>query len=344
MAEALTEVPVAPDLRDTGRRIEALLEASGAGGPMVRERSEELVRLVVELYGAGLERLLELVDEAGGLTGHLLDRLAEDELVASLLLVSGLHPYGVEQRVGRALDSVRPYLGTHGGDVELVGISEDGTVQLRMLGSCDGCPSSAVTLELAVTEAIQAAAPEVTSIEVEEPAAVPAPTAGLISVESLRTRVQEQVHEQERAGSPGRAVVREPLDDLVDLASLADGAIRHLFVDGVPILLCRWRDALFAYRDLCPGCASDFTGGTGVGSLIRELGTGAPLATCPACARHFDVRRAGKGIEAEAGHLEPFPLLEHGGRLEIALPAAPPSAATPSAATPSAAARASVLS
>ena len=70
--------------------------------------------------------------------------------MASLLLVHGLHPYDVETRVARALDGVRPYLGSHGGDVELLGVTDDGVVRLRLLGSCDGCPSSSVTLKLAV--------------------------------------------------------------------------------------------------------------------------------------------------------------------------------------------------
>ena len=68
---------------------------------------------------------------------------------------------------------MRPYLGSHGGDVELLDVTADGVVRLRMLGSCDGCPSSAVTLKLAVEGAIEAAAPEITAIEVEEPAAQP---------------------------------------------------------------------------------------------------------------------------------------------------------------------------
>ena len=71
----------------------------------------------------------------------------------------GLHPDDVETRVARALDGVRPYLGSHGGDVELVGLTDDGVVRLRMLGSCDGCPSSSVTLTLAVETAIRDAAP-----------------------------------------------------------------------------------------------------------------------------------------------------------------------------------------
>ena len=113
--------------------------------------------------------MLEILHEAGRLDDDVLADLAADELVAGLLIVHGLHPYGVEQRVEEALESVRPYLGSHGGDVELLEVSEAGTVRLRLLGSCDGCPSSSVTLKLAVEGAIESAAPEVVSIEVETP-------------------------------------------------------------------------------------------------------------------------------------------------------------------------------
>ena len=141
-----------PDLRVTGERIDALIDAvAGAGGGPVnparsRERAEELVRVVTDLYGAGLERLLEIVYDSGRLDDELLGLLAADDLVASLLLVHGLHPYDVPTRVEQALDGVRPYLGSHGGDVELLEVTDAGVVRLRMLGSCDGCPSSSVTL------------------------------------------------------------------------------------------------------------------------------------------------------------------------------------------------------
>src|SRR3954447_5805985 len=105
------EPPAAPDLRATGERREVLLEAASAGGRVARERAEELVRLVVDLYGAGLERLLGDVDHPRRLGDHLLDRLAGDELVGGLLAVHGLHPDDVVTRVARALESVRPYLG-----------------------------------------------------------------------------------------------------------------------------------------------------------------------------------------------------------------------------------------
>jgi len=174
------------DWRAAGDRIEALLAASAGGGRVAHERAEELVRIVADLYGAGLERLLEIVHEHGHLTGDVLDALAGDDLVASLLLVHGLHPYPVRSRIEQALAGLRPYLGAHGGDVELLGIGDDGVVRLRMLGGRDGCGSSPDTLKLAVEAAIEAAAPEVTAIEVTGPAAAPAP---LIPVESLFSRV-----------------------------------------------------------------------------------------------------------------------------------------------------------
>ena len=132
---------------------------------------------------------MEILHERGRLDDEVLAALAADELVAGLLVVHGLHPYGVEERVERALEAVRPYLGSHGGDVELLGVSEEGVVRLRLLGSCDGCPSSSVTLELAVEGAIHEAAPEVSAIEIET-AADAGDTGPLISVDSLFTRLE----------------------------------------------------------------------------------------------------------------------------------------------------------
>ena len=67
--------------------------------------------------------------------------MTDDELVSHLLLLHGLHPVSLGDRVLDALDEVRPYLESHGGDVELVGM-EGPVVRLRMQGSCSGCPSS----------------------------------------------------------------------------------------------------------------------------------------------------------------------------------------------------------
>ena len=150
------------DLREVGARIEELLgRLRATADPATADTAEEVVRLVVELYGAGLERTVELAGP------EVLERLVEDELVASLLVLHGLHPKDTEARVVEALDQVRPYLGSHAGGVELLGVGPDGVVHLRLQGSCDGCPSSTLTVKQAIERAIEAAAPEVTAVEVE---------------------------------------------------------------------------------------------------------------------------------------------------------------------------------
>ncbi len=129
--------------------------------------AEELLRLVSELYGAGIGRVVALAEERAP---DLLDAFVEDDLVASLLLVLGLHPKPLETRVADALQEVRPFLASHAGGVELLGVdAEAGVVHLRLLGSCDGCPSSAVTLQMAVERAIVEAAPEIIRIDVDAP-------------------------------------------------------------------------------------------------------------------------------------------------------------------------------
>jgi Fe-S cluster biogenesis protein NfuA len=158
------------DLRDAGERIERLLaELRTTVDPRAYQRAEELLRLVSELYGGALARVVELAC-AGGDAGVTVDQLVDDDLVASLMIVHGVHPDGVEARVERALASVRPLLEQHAGGVELLDIDPDAAaVHLRLLGSCDGCPSSTVTLRTAVERAIAEAAPEITRIDVDEP-------------------------------------------------------------------------------------------------------------------------------------------------------------------------------
>ncbi|HJU00029.1 MAG TPA: NifU family protein [Actinomycetes bacterium] len=174
----------ARDLRVVGERIEELLgRIRAAGDPATAETAEEVVRLVVELYGAGLERTVELAGP------EVLERLVEDELVASLLVLHGLHPRDTESRVVEALDKVRPYLGSHAGGVEFLGIDPDAVVHLRLEGSCDGCPSSTQTVRLAIERAIEEAAPEVTRVEVENLTRERSPQ--LLQIRTMRPEWQE---------------------------------------------------------------------------------------------------------------------------------------------------------
>jgi Fe-S cluster biogenesis protein NfuA len=132
----------------------------------------ELVQSLVELYGEGIARIVAHDPEC-------VAGVADDELVSHLLVLHGLHPVPLEDRVRGALDEVRPYLEQHGGDVELLGI-DAGVARLRLQGTCNGCPSSTATLRHAIEDAIQRVAPDIDEIEAE--GAVPAPT-GLLQIE-----------------------------------------------------------------------------------------------------------------------------------------------------------------
>jgi Fe-S cluster biogenesis protein NfuA len=152
-------------------------ELRSSAQPATWALAEEALGLVAKLYGGALDRILEILVNAEA--APLLAEIVHDELVSSLLVLHGLHPDDLPTRVQNALDSVRPYLESHGGDVELIAvIPSEGIVKVRLLGSCDGCPSSSVTLKLSVEQAIHEAAPEIIDIQVEgyvEPAAPAAP-------------------------------------------------------------------------------------------------------------------------------------------------------------------------
>ncbi|MGE2734100.1 NifU family protein [Mycolicibacterium vaccae] len=275
--------------RATGERIAALLGAFTADGARAGERAAQLVGEVTDLYGAALARML---DTALAADPGLAEQFAADGLVASLLLVHGLHPHGIEQRVSAALDGVRPYLGSHGGDVSLLSVI-DGVVRLQFQGSCGTCPSSAVTLELAVQDAIRAAAPEISAIELVTSDPPRRGQPDLIPPESLLRRVQ--------SATTWHAVP--------ELAELRDAEVAGYRIAGTDVLACRVGPEMFVYRDHCPACA---------GSLAGARLTGTTLG-CPRCGTGFDVTRAGAGAD---GHLDPVPLVPRDGVLSLAFPSA----------------------
>ncbi len=141
-----------------------LAELESLPDTSARDTGLGAVRALLELYGEGLDRVMAAVHAADP---ALPARLAADPFISHLLLMHDLHPVPVEERVLGALEEVRPYLESHGGNVELLGI-DDGVVHLRMQGSCHGCPSSAMTLKTAIEEAIRKAAPDVLAVHAGE--------------------------------------------------------------------------------------------------------------------------------------------------------------------------------
>jgi len=296
-------VPVSntSDIQAVGEKVEALLaEFASASDPAIAGRAEELVGLLVDFYGAGLARILELLDEQAAAP------LLADKAVAGLLVLHDLHPQSTEERVLAALDRVRPYLGSHAGGVEYLGLDADGTVRLRLAGSCDGCPSSAMTVKMAIEKGIEDVAPEVTKVEVE--GMVSDPAAG--SAEGRTLLPLHQVSNQPE--QPSSTWVQ--VDGIEDLGQ---GQVVPMLVGDTAAVVCNVAGSLYAYADRCPVCGSGLTSGKLVGSLLA----------CPGCTQRYDVVRAGRGwgeekaAKSSAAHLDPLPLLAENGGVRIAVPA-----------------------
>src|SRR5499425_2497149 len=232
----------------TGERVEELLASLRSQGGAAADTAEELVRLLVGLYGDGLSHIVASL-QAGGEAGRaMLDTLAADPVVEGLLLLHGLHPLDTGARIQRALDRIRPYLGSHAGGVQYLGVSE-GVARLRLEGSCHGCPSSTVTVRLAIEGAVQDAAPEVTEVVVEGMTAPPEP-----KLLQIGPRPGPAPGAAPRASSGGEWV---PLPDVGPPSSRPVTAS----AGGVAVLVCSVRGTLYAYRDECAWCGAPMGAG-----------------------------------------------------------------------------------
>lgn len=168
------------------QKIEALTqEVEALPDENARAKAIELMQLLMEYHGAAIERIMEIIAKTGAAGKVIFSDLAKDELAASLLILYGQHPLDFETRVELALDKVRPFLKSHGGNAELLSV-EDGIVRVRMVGSCNGCPSSSVTLTQAIEKAIYEAAPETVAIEAEGAIEEPKP-GGLVQIKGIQT-------------------------------------------------------------------------------------------------------------------------------------------------------------
>jgi Fe-S cluster biogenesis protein NfuA/nitrite reductase/ring-hydroxylating ferredoxin subunit len=282
-------------------RIEELVEQVAAfADPRARATAEELVQALLQMYGEGLARLLEITaqTEAAGLT--LIDTFASDDLLSSLFLLHGLHPIAIETRVILALDEVRPYLKSHGGNVEFIKV-EDGVAYMRLEGSCHGCPGSTVTLKSAIEDAIYKAAPDLDGLEVEGVTDPPARPGVPITFVPPR-RHKETTHQREQYS--GWSVVDK-------LESLPDGTLKVITVHNAPVLFCQIANTYYAYHNRCANCNASLDNGRLEGTTL----------SCSSCGRQFDVCRAGQCLDAPGIFLEPIPLLMENGKVKVALSA-----------------------
>jgi len=288
-------------VRQVGDRIEEVLSFLRSGDARAADAAEELVGLLVGIYGDGLSHIMAALGDAGQAGTALMAQLIEDPLVENLLLLHDLHPLDTDTRIQRALDQVRPYLGSHAGGVEYVGVTGD-VAHLRLEGSCHGCPSSTVTVRLAIEDAVKNAAPEVAEVAVEGMTEPPPPSPTLL-----------QIGRRPDEAGPAASPVSGSDGAWVTLPDIGPPSSRPVIAsaDGVSILVCSVRGTLYAYRDACAVCASSMADG----QLDREV------LTCP-CGARYDVRAAGRGLGDATGHLDPLPLLADSQGVRVAVPVA----------------------
>jgi Fe-S cluster biogenesis protein NfuA/nitrite reductase/ring-hydroxylating ferredoxin subunit len=277
------------DVAALSERIDVLLdEVQRRVEPEVTDKVEELVRAVLSLHGAGLEQLLARLDESQ-VRGVL-----EDDLVAGMLLLHDLHPDDVATRIQAALDSVRPYLGSHAGGIDYLGIDDEGIVHLRLQGSCEGCPGSTATVRLTVENAVLDAAPEAVAVDVE--GMVAAKKQNLLTIEPFRPKETSE-------GWHKLALVTAP------------GQMQKLVVADLELLVANLSGTFFAYRNSCPTCSSALQHGELTGDQL----------TCPRCTAVYNVRLAGRALApVGAPPLEALPLLPDDTGWKVAVPGRQP--------------------
>lgn len=271
------------DFHQQGQRINELIQqVNSLPDPVARELLHECIRSLLGLHGDGLARVLQLVKNSGAAGVEVHEALLRDKLVRGLLLIHGLHPVPLETRLREALGKVRPYMESHGGNVELIHLKDD-VAKLRLQGTCKSCPSSAITLELAVRHAIEEACPDLLGFEVEGSVA------------------QSEAPVHTPAAAPSWTAVE-------GIEELSDGEMRFIDVGAVSVLVLKTGGNLYAYRNHCPACESN----------LKAAVVEAELLTCR-LGHRFDVQRAGLCPDNAEVHLEPFPLLTTNGSVKVSV-------------------------
>jgi Fe-S cluster biogenesis protein NfuA/nitrite reductase/ring-hydroxylating ferredoxin subunit len=227
----------------------------------------QLDTLVETLEREGDERALLLLQLIDAIHRPALERIAAGDvghpLAQTLLGMYGLADVAPEVLVEEALDEVRPYIESHGGHVELLGV-EGGAVHLRLGGACDGCAGSTMTLTRGIEEALRGHYPAFEEIVAH------APEPALLQIE---TRLSRPV-----------------FADAGELGELGPGEMRVVEADGVAVLLANVDGDVYALLDGCPVDGRTLAGGRLTGAVV----------VCPWHNCAYDVR-SGRRADDEPG-------------------------------------------
>lgn len=166
---------------------ELVQQIESIADPAARASTKKLVQSIMDLHRRALENALDVVAAAGEPGMSIIDRLGDDPLVSSVLILYGLHPEDLQARVTKAVDRIRPQLRKQGCEVELLDVNE-GAIRVRVETGSHSCGSTAKTLQASLEGAIYDAAPDLTSLVIEGFEEKPA--SGFVALEKLMAGAQ----------------------------------------------------------------------------------------------------------------------------------------------------------
>ncbi len=282
----------AEEFHAAAERLDELVQAlESLPYPAIREQVFEILQAVDAIHREGLGRLVESLRAQG--QNEAIERAAEDPVIQSLLLLYNLLPGDELTQAEAALDSVRPYIHSHGGEVEVLNVA-DGVVHVRLSGACYGCAGSTITLRRGIETALREGYPGFRSLVAHEPEprASISPT-GFIPLSQLDA-----------------PALRRPLfKEVARLADVPPGTMRDFQIDDVYVLVANVGGEVYAVRDHCPG-----------GAAPLRLGSfSAPILVCPWHNEAYDIR-TGKRADGEKGPgLTVLPVAVVNGSIQLAI-------------------------
>ncbi|WP_088289754.1 NifU family protein [Kineosporia sp. A_224] len=312
----MTTTEERPDLDAAARRVDTMLERASLLDERSQQVALDLKAAVEEFHRDAIVRVVrKLKDDPRG--KELLFELVDDPVVYALFVMHGIVRADPVTLANRALEDVRPYLESHGGGVELVGV-ELPVARVRLSGTCNGCSASSTTLREVVERALVAAVHGLHQVEVvpndPEPTMVPLTSVGLRpGLESLRdTRSADMSGTSSDPGAPSVATgwTRGP-----ELADVTDGKVTLWRVPGSPqdepgVAVVRIGEQVSAYKDACVHLGYSLERG-----LIDPEGG---ILTCPWHGMKYQAM-TGECISAVDRRLEVYPASVHGGTVWLRL-------------------------
>ena len=272
-----------PSFEELANRVdEAVAAVAGLDEP-ARAAAQELQAAVEAVHRAGLVTIVRAM-RADDAARAVLFELVDDPVVHLLLSLHGIVRPDPVTHANQVLETVRPQLHSHGGDVSLVRVA-DGTAFVRLEGACNGCSMSSVTLRNLVEEALVEGVPAITAVEVV--AAEPSPT--LIPLESLRVGRDPSSEGWAKVGSAGDIKV----DDLTPVTLESAGGER------TAVIIVNVAQRLSAYRNECAHEALPLD------NAVLDTANG--TLTCPWHGFCFDAG-SGECLSAPGAQLEQLPL------------------------------------